>query len=437
MGFGDFLKKAADKGAALAQDAKKAATDLAANLTKKYGTVSSGRHEGCEIALGNPPGSGIVSNSLTQIIFLDGTEEKGRYNIEDLAMVRQTGYEKGGEHRNIIKIEYSEGDESEVLVKLEVGSPFFSQVVWHKKFKAILNEEKEAAEKEKKEQEAAEEAERKEKERAERIAKALEPSCEKGDCLWNNGKFYYICDECIECNRKSSTKKMQGKVKYPQLWKYMKRFEENEKFLNDKLTELNYFKKEYYNQYGITIEEGDQNGGYLHNSDDPDRRSKYFAYNSLKSMQNKVFEEMDHFAEELTAEFMPRFSENQYILYHINTIGITNEFFDLLWDLKDTGVELTDDMILFLSENTMELSTGDKLPLGIEREIFRNPSLYNRSYGDFVYTVKAFALTPEDDPIYEKLFDPEGNVLPAGRGGPKKGFYDPCIWNVIEESLED
>ncbi len=432
MGFGDFLKKAADKGAALAQDAKKAATDLAANLTKKYGTVSSGRHEGCEIALGNPPGSGIVSNSLTQIIFLDGTEEKGRYNIEDLAMVRQTGYEKGGELRNIIKIEYSDGDESEVLVKFEVGSPFFSQVVWHKKFKAILNEEKEAAEREKKEQEAAEEAERKEKERAERIAKALEPSCEKGDCLWNDGKFYYICDECIECNRKSSTKNMQGEVKYPQLWKYMKRYEANEKIIKEKTEVFELSKTHFREKYGVVYESQERDDYYFSLT-----MEQQAAWEVINDNWNDIVNSIDPFASEMFEEFMPAYTGNMTLETNVNLNGITTQFFDLLWDLKDTGVELTADMISFLAENRMELSTGDILPLGIEREVYRNPSLYKRSYRDFIYTVKVFALSPESDPIFEKLFDADGNVLPAGIGGPKEGFYDPCIWNVVQEDIDE
>ncbi len=431
MGFGDFLKKAADKGAALAQDAKKAATELAANLTKKYGIVNSGRHEGCEIALGNPPGSGIVSNSLTQIIFLEGTEEKGRYNITDLAMVRQTGFEKGGERRNIIKIEYPEGDESELLVKFEVGSPFFSQVVWHKKFKAILDKEKEAAEKEKKEREAAEEAERKEKERAERISKALEPSCEKGDCLWNNGKFYYICDECVECNRKNSTKNKQDKVKYPQLWKYMKRYEASEKIRKEKTETFELAKEHFGEEYGVVYESGERDD-YYHSLSIEQKA----AWEVINDNWNDILNSIDMFASELFDEFMPAYTNNITLEVKVNLSGITTPFFDLLWDLKDMDIDISDDIWDILFAGELEISDDLSYPLELDQDIYRNPSLYNRSIYDFRYTLEMLLLTAsEKDETYKKLFDNDGNILPAGIGGPEKGFYDPCIWNVIHNNL--
>ena len=58
----------------------------AAKIATKYGTVTRGRHNGCKIALGNPPDKKVTtSHSFSQIIFVEGSEEKGRYDIiEDL-----------------------------------------------------------------------------------------------------------------------------------------------------------------------------------------------------------------------------------------------------------------------------------------------------------------------------------------------------------------
>lgn len=59
---------------------------VGAKLATKYGTVTRGKHSGCQIALGNPPTKAVeAAYSFDQIIFVEGAEEKGRYNIlEDL-----------------------------------------------------------------------------------------------------------------------------------------------------------------------------------------------------------------------------------------------------------------------------------------------------------------------------------------------------------------
>ena len=55
---------------------------VGATIATKYGTVIEGKHEGTVVALGNDPSQKVqLSNEFKQIIFLDGTEEKGRYDI--------------------------------------------------------------------------------------------------------------------------------------------------------------------------------------------------------------------------------------------------------------------------------------------------------------------------------------------------------------------
>ena len=70
----------------------------AAKLARKFGTVSAGKHEGCQIALGNDPSKKVEATySFSQIIFLQGTEEKGRYNLEgDVKLIHIAGVEELG-----------------------------------------------------------------------------------------------------------------------------------------------------------------------------------------------------------------------------------------------------------------------------------------------------------------------------------------------------
>lgn len=55
---------------------------VGATLATKYGVVTAGKHEGCQIAMGNPPEKKVqTAYSFEQLIFIMDKEEKGRYNI--------------------------------------------------------------------------------------------------------------------------------------------------------------------------------------------------------------------------------------------------------------------------------------------------------------------------------------------------------------------
>ena len=57
---------------------------VGATIATKYGTVVEGKHEGTIVALGNDPSKKVAASyEFKQIIFLDGTEEKGRYDIAE------------------------------------------------------------------------------------------------------------------------------------------------------------------------------------------------------------------------------------------------------------------------------------------------------------------------------------------------------------------
>ena len=69
---------------------------VAATLATKYGVVTSGKFEGCQIAMGNPPEKKVeTAYSFSQIIFVEGNEEKGRYEIDKVMMMVHGNNEKG------------------------------------------------------------------------------------------------------------------------------------------------------------------------------------------------------------------------------------------------------------------------------------------------------------------------------------------------------
>ncbi len=75
------------------------AKEIMAKISTKYGTVTEGKHSGTQVALGNDPNGEKVSTSYSalmfeQIIFVEGSEEKGRYNIledfDDMTVIKST-----------------------------------------------------------------------------------------------------------------------------------------------------------------------------------------------------------------------------------------------------------------------------------------------------------------------------------------------------------
>ena len=88
----------------------------AAKLARKFGTVSAGKHEGCQVALGNDPSKKVEATyTFSQIIFLQNTEEKGRYElIGDVKRVAIVGVEEYGLQ---IKILFADGEECQFLLE--------------------------------------------------------------------------------------------------------------------------------------------------------------------------------------------------------------------------------------------------------------------------------------------------------------------------------
>ena len=119
---------------------------VGATIATKYGTVVEGKHKGTIVALGNDPSqkSGFT-NTFSQIIFLDGTEEKGRYDIsENFKMIRIEGETKKG---LMVQGLYNDGEkftlELEWKAEDSVGAGLLKSLIGAKKTNATEQEKAE------------------------------------------------------------------------------------------------------------------------------------------------------------------------------------------------------------------------------------------------------------------------------------------------------
>lgn len=239
-------------------------------------------------------------------------------------------------------------------------------------------------------EQAAKRKEAAERKKQERLAEITKPSCEKGDCLWHAGYFYFTCDDCTECQRKKTTKKKWGtNLAHPDLWPYMKRIE------------------------------------YV---------------NNIKDNPEKLFKEQDAFIKDFMEEQMPAFKSHKEVV-KLNFIhqGITfdNPFFTLLWYLKDKNVKLSHHMM-----DKLQWQNINGTFLHLDLDFYKNESLYKRNDKEFDYTVKIFETVMDEEKLSEyydpntvdinDLYNSKGNIKAAGLGGPEAGFYGDTIWNTVE-----
>lgn len=222
------------------------------------------------------------------------------------------------------------------------------------------------------------------------ITNANTGTCEKGDCLINNGTLYHTCSES-DCPRmKTTPTSSYDNIIDPCLWKYMKRLE------------------------------------------------------AIQSAQGLDPEKEANFVYDLAKEYMP-----EYVIYldivglNFVSSGITrdNLLFSLLWEMKDKDISWT-------RHQMEQLTIGEigSVELHLQREFYRNPSLYNRDGIDFDYTVKIFETVMDEEKLSQyfdpnsvdtnDLYDLDGNIKPAGIGGHEAGFYGDTIWSLIESWSE-
>lgn len=231
-----------------------------------------------------------------------------------------------------------------------------------------------------------------EEERKKAIEEILKPSCEKGDCVWNDHKFYFTCGN-TECPRKNLMSKDFGKsVTRPDVWPFMKRYAELEKIAKDATFDA--------------------------------------------EVKDKI---ETHFTKDVIQTFFPAvesFNCNLYenIYWKISKYGVSpdSDFFNLLYDIKDFDWSAIENKIAFLYREIFDFSP----------DFYRNPSLYNREQKDFEYTVRLFDTVTHDYKLsellydtsvvdYNQLFDADGNIKPVGIGGAENGFYGfDYLWNI-------
>lgn len=110
---------------------------IGATLATKYGEVIDGKHNGTTVALGNDPKKSVgLETSYSQIIFLDGSTEKGRYNIgNDVVALRINSYcydsisvtvDYSDSESSVIELRALEDETEKTLFKKESGAGAFS-----------------------------------------------------------------------------------------------------------------------------------------------------------------------------------------------------------------------------------------------------------------------------------------------------------------------
>lgn len=265
-------------------------------------------------------------------------------------------------------------------------------------------ERKTAEEKAEAERKAAEEKERAERQKKEQeeLEKILAPSCEKGDCLWNSGKFYFTCLDDCECERKKYTKnRWADKSDYEntKFWPYMKRLEAIEKIDNNR--EIDF--------------------------DIRSQKVRIMKNELVSSFQHEFFNIYDYKLKDILVEILfcnygSGFSEKNYILKGL---------------LKASKELHSDDIIKKFYYLAYEEHIHCDYPW------LANTSLYNRSFEDMKYTVRTLEVVSSEAKLskffkdisnisIDQLYDENGNIKEAGRGGPEAGFYGDTIFNTVE-----
>ncbi len=300
----------------------------------------------------------------------------------------------------------------------------------------LAEERRQEAEKRRLEEEERKKQEKIAKENAkkERVARILEPTCENGDCLWYHEKFYFTCPDCVSCPRKSSTKKMWGeKIENEDIWEFMKRMESLDKFQEGIST------PEIMEQELQKYEESVRGAGTL---------------KDLAAMRKELIID-------LCARFCPTIIENyvatlkaipDYLYQNpLSKLYIAFACFGLfdgpmfnillsLWDAEITAPDLPN-KLFYIAKGSLDddeelCITGREINLGAD--YFLNPSLYNRSFNDFLSTINILdmaetGILASDYPqlTMENVIDEDGNIKPYGYGGPRAGEYGDTLWNLL------
>lgn len=291
------------------------------------------------------------------------------------------------------------------------------------KGKQFAEEQKAEAERKRVEEENRKEAERVAKQKAADERKAalelkkqkeleeiLKPTCEKGDCLWNENKFYFTCPVDCECERKKYTKKDWGTAcAIPEFWPYMKRIEKMD---------------------AHDAKELDNKSFYDYDEEELDDENFY-----EDSVELEIYKDF-------MKEFFPQYGVDMWRIadeFIWNGLGKENKMLAVFETIKNAP-EQEDIIEKLRCLRKYNFVNWDYI---FEDSFCTNISLYERSLDDFEYTVKLFATVLNEEELQkyfkdisnisvDQLYDTEGKIKPAGLGGPQKGFYGDTLYNTVE-----
>ena len=121
--------------------------------------------------------------------------------------------------------------------------------------------------------------------------------------------------------------------------------------------------------------------------------------------------------------------------FYDNGLGRNNPALDILFTYKEkTGGKA----LPWFPTIILELEDRD-----LRQDFFKNPSLYDHGYQDFIYTAGILDIVSNPEKLMnyytdtsaisvDQLYNADGTIKEAGIGGPKAGFYGDVIYNIVE-----
>ena len=272
---------------------------------------------------------------------------------------------------------------------LDAGTEAVSQAIEENKKKQEEAAAEYARKKEEEAQAAAAAEEEDNRRRQQRFAEMLAPSCDKGDCIFSGKTLCCTCPKDCECERKTyaSCKYM---TEYPELWKYFKLLEQHGKF------------------------EEVKNEGDLYPSTEKDDQYFYQMFRD-EFLPNYTGQDALYVGSWFIKSVLSGWMYDDFYKFAFSVIRTANSW----TDIEELSYKLSS---MHTIQNVYHLKGAFD-----ENPIFCSYTLFNRSVLDFRKTV--FCLLGVENK--EKLMNDNLEILPYGEGGPSKGFYGACIYNIM------
>ena len=269
----------------------------------------------------------------------------------------------------------------------------------------------------------------------------MPPECDKGDCAMGYRDFCYTCPKDCACRRKQMVDpEVQYHLDDPAYLPYAKWVEATLKEIYEK------------------IPAGERTYSAILDA------TRYTRYKS--NSEERSVNAFDEIAIAFVEQFFPdyvlfetTFARALSFLFH--GFGPENKCLSFL--TRAYACELVPRCFIepFAENFLRSINSSDVSPIQewdeedfqfrlcrhIELGFYYNQALYRRNGGDFDYTVKAleYLYSPEvfryffpnlefdPEKWVQMMYDENGDLKPAGRGGPEQGEWGDTIWNAIEE----